>query len=1184
MSRPANDQTQRDEALDPTRSFIVQAPAGSGKTELLTLRYMRLLALCSEPEEVLAITFTRKAASEMRDRIIKSLQQAHEHLESHDLATLLADNDKNPLKSELKRQNFRIANAVIEADKTHGWNLERHPGRLRIQTIDSFNIYLANQLPIASRVGGNLNVTTEVEPLFRAAIRQTLTLLEQSSKDSALVRTLFAHLDNNVESIESLLLSMLYKRDQWFDHLPSLLQDPDSAKRTLMAHIDELAEESLAIVQAALLPYAATLVELNNYSADNWPQDKGPAPTSLTALPAANADALSEWRNIARLLLTAEGNWRKTINKTQGFPAKSSVPADRQAHAVDMIARFKALVTELEEAAGVEAPALAQLTTLPSRESVVQQWPLLSSLAQTLRLLHRNLILEFTRQGVIDHTHAGSAALSALETVDGPTDLALALDNRLSHILIDEFQDTSERQLKLLEKLTEGWTPGDGRTLFVVGDAMQSCYNFRNANVGIYLKVRAEGVGDLSLEPLTLSMNFRSQEPLVEAINRVFEPAFPKREHISRGAVPYSHSNAGCESSGDTPLDATWITYADSSQKSDAQTQEATLIAQRVQAIRGEQPAASIAVLARNRNHFRAVVPAFRSAGIDWIATDIDRLGTLAIVGDLMTLLRALSNPADSIAWLALLRAPWCGLDSVDLLSVASYNRQESIWANMRALSASSETLEPTPNATLSSEGQLRLAGLTAALHYVMRARGLCTLRHLMECAWSLLEGELLISSAAEDASVAYFFSQVGDNERHCTIDDLDAFEAKIMASFVPNLPLAEQDSSVQPAAENAGSVHLLTMHKSKGLQYDYVIIPQLGGQGANDEKALITLHERLNTQNELRLLIAAVKRKGEQPTPESRANETLYDYIQGENKQKDLFEQTRLVYIAMTRAKRSVSLFATLNQKEKDDGELTQLKPNSRSLLARIWEPLQAAGIEGEIVITPTSTTQAENPDELPRVTPIKRLKRPLALAQDRTEILQAQFDSTTTAADTLIDGAAELQRRLRQQLGTLSHAFLEAYCLKPFDMTAALSAVIPRWQRQLQRQGASAALAKSLCARAGEDLIHCLKGEHAWLFASQDDAATELKLASLERRGNEEYHAHSVVDRTLVKDGVRWIIDFKTSQQTEGQSREEFIAAQSLEYQPQLDRYAALFKGFESLPQQRALFLVSINELVCL
>jgi ATP-dependent exoDNAse (exonuclease V) beta subunit len=244
MSRPANDQTQRDEALDPTRSFIVQAPAGSGKTELLTLRYMRLLALCSEPEEVLAITFTRKAASEMRDRIIKSLQQAHEHLESHDLATLLADNDKNPLKSELKRQNFRIANAVIEADKTHGWNLERHPGRLRIQTIDSFNIYLANQLPIASRVGGNLNVTTEVEPLFRAAIRQTLTLLEQSSKDSALVRTLFAHLDNNVESIESLLLSMLYKRDQWFDHLPSLLQDPDSAKRTLMAHIDELARLS----------------------------------------------------------------------------------------------------------------------------------------------------------------------------------------------------------------------------------------------------------------------------------------------------------------------------------------------------------------------------------------------------------------------------------------------------------------------------------------------------------------------------------------------------------------------------------------------------------------------------------------------------------------------------------------------------------------------------------------------------------------------------------------------------------------------------------------------------------------------------------------------------------------------------------------------------------------------------
>jgi ATP-dependent helicase/nuclease subunit A len=162
------DSRARLRALDLT-SFIVEAPAGAGKTELLTQRYLRLLAVVKNPEEVLALTFTNKAATEMRDRILGSLNAA--------LLPLPAD------VAPHKLQTRELASAVLAHDKARAWGLLEHPGRLRITTLDALCASLARQMPYLSRFGTQPRVTDGAEAYYQTAARRTLEMVEDGDAE-----------------------------------------------------------------------------------------------------------------------------------------------------------------------------------------------------------------------------------------------------------------------------------------------------------------------------------------------------------------------------------------------------------------------------------------------------------------------------------------------------------------------------------------------------------------------------------------------------------------------------------------------------------------------------------------------------------------------------------------------------------------------------------------------------------------------------------------------------------------------------------------------------------------------------------------------------------------------------------------------------------------------------------------
>ena len=1104
------DQRARLQALDAFDSFVVQAPAGSGKTELLIQRLLTVLASADNPSEVLAITFTNKAAGEMRERLHSALLSA----------TVPAKRDSPAL--ETRRRD--LATRVLERDQALGWQLLDGLNGVMIDTFDAFCARITASAPLLAVASSSAlaTVSESVGPLYRQAAQDAL--FDEDAEVAEAAQTLLSLSANRVDDVIDLIADLLGRRSQW---LGEAVDTTDAGVARINERLQrEIAAEIAGIARrfnplhrtdiGALLAYTGHTFSLLGKTEVAAEREAALAEW----MSGVSTFTVSTWKCIADLLLTGTRELRKSagVNKSAGFPlANDSDFTDlSKAERDDAKARMKALLDELSnEAAWVSA--LGKVDHLPTATAIAEHATTLQATLIILKRAAAYLSILLRERGVTDFAGVASAALNVLqeerETVLG------ALDARLRHVLVDEVQDTNPAQFALLTAITSDWTAGEGRTLFLVGDPMQSIYGFRDADVSLFALAQTRGVGDIRLKPLTLTANYRSQPGVVTWINDQLSRVFAQVEAWETAPVTFTAAVATRSSlERATPI-VQHLPFADA----DA---EAVYVANTISRMTRDHPNESIAVLVRTRPHAQALIATLISHGVPFTAHEFARWEQRETIRDLLSLTFAVAHPSDRIALFSVLRSPWVGLTLATLSSLAHYldhaGRDAPLW---HALAPDALWLRQ-----IDAEEALRVPHAYAAFSTTQARAWLSPLAELVRTAWRQLDGPSWCADhdACDDAEV--FFAWLHETApggmlppRHVVHDLLDRQHRSFAAAVASDAEKA-----------GTGSVEILTIHKAKGLEWDHVFLVGIDRKQRGDARELARWRfvSADDGAGERQVLVAARDSR-------KKLVGSVFDYVSQHTNAARAAEGKRLLYVAATRAKITLTL---------------------TRCSAAVDPPFNSfSALLGDV---------ADDRFEKPKRTNDKRLLLTKSLTRstsppplfDPTLIVSPAYsaqlnDAQSAVAQSQLDALAE---------GVVGHWLFEglAAAMGAADATAFApnTAVVAR---MLREEGAaperSPEIAKRLtdwfAAAADRDAIQ-------FLFSPEHlEAENELSLSA---RGGSELLR---VDRTFVApSGERWVVDFKFSEPSPslGESS-DWITAEVERYQLQLRGYVQLLRAWD-------------------
>ena len=860
---PLPDEITRKRALDIHGSFHLEAPAGSGKTWLLTARFLRLLAEIDHPHEIVALTFTNKAAGEMRQRIHDFLhktakgeapQHPHEHI---------------------------LLEAAARARERHPAHRLQTPDGLRIMTFHGFCLHLVQRAPLEASVppGSNVMPDEEQQQLRRQVAASTIQdLLYRPSGDPLrqAVENRLLRLNNNWPALREELADLLEKRDLLDDLLTLMGRHPDKEQleEIVAGRLERVLKGRLDKCRAAF--YSTSLgrqwpdfiAHLHAYGAET-------AERLPDILPPAEGSNLGEWQDIATTLTTLEGKPRKRLGPAAGFYKGFGNTAWAE--------RIQELSPEslkhLQNVKGLPllGDGITNLDTL---------YDLVLVVGETL-----NRYRSICRQRrLLDYVELEQAALRLFDQ-ESPTDLQLFLDREIQHLLVDEFQDTSRSQWLLLQHLCSGWQSDSGRTLFVVGDPKQSIYAFRKAEVSLFLEA-AKGLPlpgqDLfPLESLHLCANFRSHPRLIHWNNQIFARTIMHEADSEADEVVHVSAEALVTP---TPDQLSLTLFSSENQVDDPREGEAAWLGKAVlQELEHLSHGEKIGILLFARTHLVLYLQGLQTAGV---AVRVQEGAPLLLHRDVLHLRQiahALVRPQDDLAWAALLRAPWSRLTLDQFVQVAS--QPEPSW------------LDKIKTCKQDFPGMRQVWQAMAKARQRLGRDGLA---ELVENVWVELDGPAAVASNSSTAGVANCLSYLdilAQAEQGLPEDTLVKAEMLLQNAYAP------PDPGAAPSP-----VELMTVHRAKGLEFDVVFLPfldwnPLSGGRLSQPPYLV---ERVPGSSGEHLIAMA---------PDRRRQKTagLYKLLRDIGNKKKLAESKRIFYVAVSRARRSLYLSGVVGKKDEE-------------------------------------------------------------------------------------------------------------------------------------------------------------------------------------------------------------------------------------------------------------------------
>ena len=1130
------DAAARAMALDMGRSILVRAPAGSGKTSLLVKRIIRALALVDRPESVLAFTFTNKAAAEMRSRVIEEL--------SHNSA------DPDVQK-------------VLDNSERYEWHLLEQPQRLRIQTIDAFCGAITQQLPLTSGIGAAGSPTDDALPLYREAILRVIAAMDDPEEDSTLqaaLTTLMRASDNRVDKLVEPLTALLQSRERWMDSVMRRTYDEThgGGEDVLMGWLEQAALELAQALPETLRSALMDLWQARDAAelVDGLDEDFLNTVRSGVA-PPVDGPSLAFWAQALSVVTAQKGTFYAAGGMRAPLWPASAKPIKT--------AWLAALDTLSEEQKAATESALPLLRMVPSARLPDELHDYNRALDTVLVRLLAELHLVFAETGQMDFTEVSLRALAALRNLEGKDrSIMEALDLSLQHILVDEMQDTSHNQMNLLRTLTSGWEPDDGRTLFLVGDPQQSIYAFRDADVGLFIRLwvnaaldRPEADYDLPLDTVTLEANFRSLPEIVDFNNAVFGTVFPQSPDPLRGAIQKSLASAWMRpvvdiaaahpDLGDLPAvaGAHWHRHS----QADGPNAEAIAVVDAVQAGLGDNTQRTFGIIGRSRKALRPVIAELMARGIGYVAEDIDELGARPEVRPVVALARALWHRGDSVAWATFLRSPLVGLSWAELHAIkqaAQHTGRDYDWvAVLEHAARQAHTLDRDTTRRV----QAVLDAYKAATH-AAGYRG--HFPRQVERMWVRLNGPATLQAPHEVENVRTTLALLTQEN--------DKGGPQMMENFVRRL-----GARYSRAPATNARVSVMTIHKAKGLEFDEVHIVGAGARPRPDRAPLLMVFAESDD-----VLTVPEPPQGRETSDEWTRLRAFCAYIL---KLRAQSEDHRVGYVAGTRA--GTALHWHEVKAVGDDGNLQDAPAGS---LAQRLDADRLPAIAG------VATTRAA---PAPVAAPVTVCRDPLdaipmswrlpanytvpASCVDSVQIRAKHTERPSDAALSVKERSANehdeedltqtttaiLARRVR---GDMAHALLQrigergldAYWKDDQVVAGEMNAMLPSLCAGLRRYGYPG----ESVTEAAQDIQRLVAGmlqteQGRWVLQSRANAQCEYPLSGYL---NGAWFS-AVIDRMFEDDGVLWLIDYKSGERTT-----DAIA----HYSHQMERYKAIMAQF--------------------